>query len=111
MLTIDAAAETPYGKATWLRALTDGKPFVAGQRCPFTDLAKLKPSLHGRDWTRYAGHLHTDHAIREEFFHAEPEKLPDIKRSEYLEDFTYLFDPRQRDHVNSSQVVTLASRK
>jgi hypothetical protein len=97
MLTIDAAADTPYGKATWLRPLINGKPLVSGLQCPFSDISKLKAELQGKDWTRYGGHLHTDHAVRDEFFWSEPEKVADITKTEYLLDFTYLFDPRQQD--------------
>lgn len=43
--------------------------------------------------------MHTDHAIREEFFWTEPEKVADITAAEYLEDFTYLYDSRQKDHT------------
>ena len=99
MLTINSAADTPYGKATWLRPLVEGQPVVSGLKCPFSDTGKLKPDIQGKDWTRYGGHLHTDHAIREEFFWNEPQKVSDITSAEYLEDFTYLFDPRQKDNM------------
>jgi hypothetical protein len=99
MLTIHSAAETPYGRATWLRPLINGQPHVSGLKCPFSNPDKVKPELQGKDWTRYGGHLHTDHAIREEFFWNEPEKVADITATEYLEDFAYLYDPRQKDHV------------
>jgi hypothetical protein len=99
MLTINSAADTPYGKATWLRPLINGQPHVSGLKCPFVNPDKVKPVLQGKDWTRYGGHLHTDHAIREEFFWNEPEKVTDITKAEYLEDFTYLYDPLQKDHV------------
>jgi hypothetical protein len=111
MLTIDAAAETPYGKATWLRSLTNGRPMVSDQKCPFEDPSKIKPALQGKDWTRYGGHLHTDHAIRDEFFHPQSEKIADIKRSDYLEDFTYLYDPRQRDHLQFVSGVDISEQE
>jgi hypothetical protein len=99
MLTIHSAADTPYGKATWLRPLINGQPHVSGLKCPFSNPEKLKPDLQGKDWTRYGGHLHTDHAIRDEFFWNEPEKVADVTATEYLEDFAYLFDPQQEDHT------------
>jgi len=99
MLTINNAADTPYGKATWLRPLINGQPHVGGLKCPFANPDKIKSDLQGKDWTRYGGHLHTDHAIREEFFWNEPEKVADITAAEYLEDFTYLYDSRQKDHT------------
>lgn len=99
MLTIDAAAETPFGKATWLRPLINGQPHISGLKCPFSKPDKLKPALQGKDWTRYSGHLHTDHAIREEFFWNDAEKVADITASEYLEDFAYLYDGTQRDNI------------
>jgi hypothetical protein len=99
METIGRSADTPYGKATWLRPLVDGRPLVADAKCPFADPEKLKPALRGMDCTRYGGHLHTDHSIRDEFFSKNPAKSADLTRYEWLEDFTYLYDPRKKDHV------------
>jgi hypothetical protein len=89
METIAKAADTPYGRATWLKDLADGQPLAAGVKCPF---ASTRPKLVGKDWTRYGGHLHTDHSVRKEFFRAEPEKSLGLQREEWLEDFTYLYD-------------------
>ena len=99
MGTIHLAAETPYGRATWLRPLKDGKPMVAGTTCPFANPEKLKTELKDKDWTRYGGHLHTDHSIRKEFFSDRPEKRLDLTAKEWLQDFTYLYDTKKRDHV------------
>src|SRR4030095_3567143 len=98
MLTIAAAQETASGKATWLRPLVDGKPVVRDLKCPFAKPESLRKELQGMDWTRYAGHLHTDHSIRDEFFWADADKHPDVTRSEYIQDFGYLIDTRERDH-------------
>jgi hypothetical protein len=84
------------GRATWLRDLDDGgKPLVERLACPIKDMPK---QLRGKDWTRYVGFLHTDHAIREEFF-ADRDQ-PITRRKPYLMDFTYLFDRSQDDFVN-----------
>jgi len=96
MGTIAMAAETPHGKATWLRPLVDGRPFVPDVKCPLRD---PKPNLAGYDWTRYAGHLHTDHAVRPEFFRAGPEKPPKAQKKEWVQDFQYLYDQGSRDHI------------
>jgi hypothetical protein len=98
MLTIDAAADTPHGRATKLKELSeDRRPFV-DIKCPFVDPDRLKSQIRDKDWTRYGGFLHTDLSIRPEFFRAAPEPSPDIADREYLQDFTYLYDPRERDH-------------
>lgn len=47
--------------------------------------------LEGMDWTRYEGVLHTDHAVRAEFF-LDREVAP-MKTRPYLMDFTYLKKP------------------
>jgi len=101
MGTIDLAAETPYGKATWLKPLgPNGQPVVERlRRCPFSKPEGVKPSLRDKDWTRYGGYLHTDHSIRSEFFFERPDLSPDISRQQYLEDFTYLYDPTAKDYI------------
>jgi hypothetical protein len=99
MGTIHLSAHTPHGKATWLRPLSGGRPVIADIQCPFANPDKLKPELKGMDWTRYGGHLHTDHSIRKEFFSEKPGKTPDLTNSEWLQDFTYLYDGRKKDHV------------
>jgi len=104
MITINNAMPTrnkegnspaEQGRVTWLRSLDAiGKPFVQNSRCP---LAKLPGPLEGKDWTRYEGLLHTDHAVREEFFF-DRDVAPTASRP-YLMDFTYLFDDQQDDFV------------
>jgi hypothetical protein len=98
MRTIHAAQPTDSGKATWLKPLIDGKPIVSDVRCPFSDPSKIRPELVGMDWSRYGGHLHTDQAVRDEFFWDEPAKHPDVTKQEYIQDFAYLIDKRQIDH-------------
>ena len=86
------------GRVTWLRPLDDeGRPLVKEIKCP---LVKLPTVLEGKDWTRYEGLLHTDHAVREEFF-IDRESAP-TARKPYLMDFTYLYDERQDDFVKFS---------
>jgi hypothetical protein len=102
MLTIQNAAPTKstdsslpqeQGRVTWLRPLdASGKPLVENISCP---LAKVPATLEGKDWTRYEGCLHTDHAVREEFF-LDREVAPTASRP-YLMDFTYLYNDKQRD--------------
>jgi hypothetical protein len=102
MLTIQNAAPTrstvssdpvEQGRVTWLRPLdAKGKPLVDHVPCP---LANVPAMLDGKDWTRYEGVLHTDHAIREEFF-LDREVAPTASRP-YLMDLTYLYDNNQRD--------------
>jgi hypothetical protein len=102
MLTINNAAPTKStitgdaqedGCVTWLRPLdSHGKPMVAEIQCP---LANVPGTLQGKDWTRYEGLLHTDHAVREEFF-LDREIAPTTSRP-YLMDFTYLYDDKQAD--------------
>ncbi len=102
MRTIEMAAKTPYGQATWLRPLQDGHPFVKRVICPFGNPDKLSSKLRGMDWTRYGGHLHTDHSIRSEFFKPEPEKSRDIESQQWLQDFVYLYDPANGDYEKFS---------
>jgi hypothetical protein len=102
MLTIKNAAPTnstqvndisEQGRVTWLRSLNDdGKPLVANVACP---LSNVPASLEGKDWTRYEGLLHTDHAVREEFF-IDRDVAPTTSKP-YLMDFTYLYDRHQPD--------------
>lgn len=105
METIAEAAKTAYGEATWLRPLIDGHPIAADLLCPFSQTRK---SLEGLDWTRYAGHLHTDHAVRPEFFRVDPEKPAEAKKNEWILDFQYLFDPRSRDHIRFVEGVEVS---
>ena len=86
------------GRVTWLRPLdNDGKPLVKEIKCP---LANVPSVLEGMDWTRYEGVLHTDHAVREEFF-LDREIAP-TNRKPYLMDFTYLYDKGQADFMTFS---------
>lgn len=99
METIDYAADTPFGKATWLKPIINNRVVVDRLACPFADPSALKDKLKGKDWTRYGGHLHTDLSIRSEFFYERPEKSAEIQAQEYLQDFTYIFDTGSHDHV------------
>jgi len=103
METIAYAADTPFGRATWLRELSGGPPFVADVPCPFASPADVKESLKGRDWTRYGGHLHVDHAVRREFFERDPGKPKDVVGHEWLQDFQYLYDEERKDHLRFVQ--------
>jgi hypothetical protein len=99
MLTIDYAAQTPFGRATYLRPIVNDRPVVDRVACPFANPDKLNPNLKGKDWTRYGGNLHTDHSIRPEFFEIRREKSADIQNRDYLQDFVYLYDAQTQDHV------------
>lgn len=95
MATRESASEEPseQGRLTWLRNVdTEGRPLVGGVPCP---LANVPGSLKGKDWTRYEGVLHTDHAVREECF-LDREAAP-MASKPYLMDFTYLYDEKQDD--------------
>ena len=104
MLTIDNAMPTretdstepsEQGRVTWLRSLdTEGKPLLTDSGCPLVNVPR---TLEGKDWTRYEGVLHTDHAVREEFF-LDREAAPTASKP-YLMDFTYLYDERQEDFI------------
>lgn len=100
MQTIGNSAVTKWGRATWLKTLPrDGVPHVTDVVCPFNTISDgEKAYLEGIDWTKYGGRLHTDHSIRPEFFNADPD-VPDASRGvEYIQDFTYIYDNRERDH-------------
>jgi hypothetical protein len=100
MLTIDLAANTEFGKATWLKSLSpDGSPVLDHIKCPFQRPERVRKELEGKDWTRYGGYLHTDHSIRPEFFHEEAYPVPELTSAEYLQDFTYLYDNKALDHL------------
>ena len=91
----DGADPSEQGRVTWLRSLdAEGKPLVHDSGCP---LVKVPTTLEGKDWTRYEGVLHTDHAVREEFF-LDREVAPTASKP-YLMDFTYLFDEGQDDFI------------
>lgn len=96
--TADPSGE---GRVTWLRNLGLGnKTFIPDVPCPVSAVPK---ALQGKDWTRYEGLLHTDHAIREEFF-SDRDVPPTVARP-YLMDFTYLYDHRQTDFVKFTKGV------
>ena len=65
--------------------------------------------LQGADWTRYEGYLHTDHAVREEFFL--DREMPPTRTAPYLMDFTYLYDDQQLDFQDftAGRIVTEAA--
>jgi len=108
MLTIQNAAPTrtadgtdpiAQGRVTWLKPLdAGGKPLIADVACP---LARIPTTLEGKDWTRYEGLLHTDHAVREEFF-VDRDTAPTASKP-YLMDFTYLYDQQQPDFEEFSR--------
>ena len=100
MLTIAAAADVPeHGKAMWLRDVGgNGEPFLPNVACPYSKEG-LKAELQGKDWTRYGGFVHSDHAVRPEFFKSQGSKAAgDVLAQEYLEDFCYLYDGKSRDY-------------
>ena len=56
---------------------------------------KVPGQLAGKDWTKYEGLLHTDNAVREEFF--DGRETPLTEHKPHLMDFTYLYDSTQPD--------------
>jgi hypothetical protein len=108
MFTIQNAAPTKsenngdpskQGRVTWLRPLdSEGKSLIDNILCP---IATMPAMLEGKDWTRYEGLLHTDHAVREEFF-LDREIAPTGSKP-YLMDFTYLYDDTQTDFEKFSR--------
>jgi hypothetical protein len=96
MLTIDTAnREMPHTPATYLLDETDGRPrwpYTWPEGCPVVNSEKLR----GKDRGSYAGHLHTDHAVRAEFFRDGEEPLH--KLNPYDMDFMYIFDPNSDDY-------------
>ena len=84
------------GRVTWLLDLNQqGKPVVEHLPCP---LENPPGQLKGKDWTKYEGLLHTDNAVREEFFDGRGEPLTTHKPP--LMDFTYLYDRNQAEFLN-----------
>lgn len=83
------------GRVTWLLDLKEGMPVVARLPCP---IESVPGQLQGKDWTKYEGLLHTDHAVREEFFDGRDEPLS--KHKPPLMDFTYLYDSTQTDFTD-----------
>jgi hypothetical protein len=89
------ASSQVTGKLTWLRDLdANGQPLVPTISCPLNAPPK---QLEGKDWTKYEGLIHTDHAVREEFF--ADRDAPITGSAPYLQDFTYLYDKSQSDFV------------
>jgi hypothetical protein len=108
MNTIAEAQETPQGKATWLIPRTQAGTQAPGVPCPSSHADFQSGRLANADWTKYKGYLHTDHSVRAEFFHV-GEELPDgFNGNPYLLDFTYLYDPRGKDHIRfvSGEVIS-----
>ena len=67
------------GRATWLVDLDhDGQPHLRGVAPPWDS---APTDLQGKDWTQYQGVLHTDHAVREEFF--DPRDIPSTRVAPY----------------------------
>jgi hypothetical protein len=100
MLTIAGAHEVEVAgekrPVTWLLDVDDkGRPTVPDMPCP---IAPVPGQLKGKDWTKYAGYLHTDHAVRREFF--ADRETPPTSDKPYQMDFTYLYDKRLEDFVN-----------
>lgn len=90
-----ASGPAREGKLTWLRDLdAAGRPLLRNVACPMKSSPK---QLVGKDWTRYEGLVHTDHAVREEFF--ADRDGPITAMAPYLADFTYLYDRNQPDYV------------
>lgn len=91
-----AAMARAEGRVTWLLDLdTDGKPVVARLAWP---LGAVPKQLAGKDWTKYEGLLHTDNAVREEFFDGRDEPLTNYRPP--LMDFTYLYDTTQPEFTD-----------
>lgn len=84
------------GRVTWLLDLNaESKPVVSRLSCP---LDNVPTQLAGKDWTKYEGLIHTDNAVREEFFEGGSE--PRTKHKPPLMDFTYLYDTTQSDYTD-----------
>jgi hypothetical protein len=92
----ESADPLKQGRVTWLRSLDSAeRPLVSSVRCPIDSMPRV---LQGKDWTRYEGVLHTDHAVREEFFVDRPVAPTALKP--YLMDLTYLYDEQQQEFID-----------
>jgi hypothetical protein len=81
---------------TWLLDLNrQGLPIVARLPCP---LDKVPEQLARKDSTMYEGLIHTDNALREEFFDGPDEPLTNHKPP--LMDFMSLYDGTQPDFTD-----------
>jgi len=107
-LRAGAASADPVedGRVTWLIDLADhaGNKPLKDISCPFK--SGVPPRLEGKDWTTYAGLLHTDHSVRAEFFDDKP---PWNDRPFYM-DFSYLYDHQSADFVKFMAGVRLAAQ-
>lgn len=85
------------GRATWLLPLTpDGKPVVEHLTCP---LSSVPATLAGKDWTRYEGLYHTDHAVRDEFFTSRSGGTAPTHDRPYTAELSYLYNPDEDGFV------------
>lgn len=82
MMTIDRAAKTTSGRATWLLPRDRDTPST----CPF----ELPSSLAGKDFCAYGGFYHTDVTLPSLYFRPDVDRPNDA--SELLLDLTYLDD-------------------
>jgi hypothetical protein len=94
MRTIAGSKHTQWGTATALLPLENEQP-IAAKSCPF----QLEGSVKGKDWTRYRGYYDTDHSVRDEFFQAGPERPTLGNQQDWLQDFTYIYDPHNSEHT------------
>jgi hypothetical protein len=99
----DAPDPIAEGRVTWLLDLNDGKPIVDSP-CPFH--GPIPKELQGKDWTRYAGLLHTDHNVRAEFFEDRPN--PSTAAHPYLNDLTYIYDKRLSGYLEFMKGIPVA---
>ena len=105
MMTIDRAAETSSGRATWL--LPDSGPGSVPQ-CPID----LPPLLADKNHCEYAGYYHTDVTLPSAYFR------PDVDRprDQYVQrlDLTYLneaaADPIDRSRTASGRRIRATAR-
>lgn len=105
----ETLSETEYGRATWLRDVSDdGRPIVPQFTCPFSDVAAIKENLKGKDWTRYAGRYHTDQAIRPSLFSRSVTPPDAVRSTEWLLDLTYIYDHASLDHRRLVDGQTIA---
>jgi hypothetical protein len=97
MNTINSAATGhPHCPATYLLDLKDGKPIREFNWAGSNPLPPAK-NFEGKDCGSYGGYLHTDHAIRVEFFRSDA--CPMHHTDPYLMDFTYIFDTAEFDNL------------
>ncbi len=94
MRTIAGAHDHPKsGRATELFTMTEKEHanlHVSFKRCPFAPLAASDP-VHLKDYSRYRGWFHTNHALPSIFFNDAIER-PEFVTSHDDIDLSYLFD-------------------